>query len=229
MGCSANTRKEVKRNARTYTHTLGPPRRYYKCYGYQTLRLRCREKPMIRAERLEELVWDESSVKRVLQNPDLIVAGIEALNGSEDGGMDEERARLERDLQRVQLEEDRAIRLYVTGKISEEQLDHQRRFITERLESLQAKLEDCRAAESADVQMMSSRTPRSTPSPSVGSHGPIRLASSLVASSSRRQSSAPAIGYPERPMPTQYPNAVKGSAIAPLQTVWPRTPGTRRR
>ena len=30
-------------------------------------------------------------------------------------------------------------------------------------------------------------------------------------------------------MPTQYPNAVKGNAIAPLQTTWPRTPGARRR
>ena len=149
MGCSANTKKAVKRNGKLYKYALDPPRRYYKCYGYQTLRLRCRERPMIRAERLEGLVWDE--VKRVLANPDLIVAGIEALN-SDDGGPDEERARLERDLQRVQLEEDRAIRLYVTGKITEEQLDHQRRFITERLERLRAELDDSRAAESARAE-----------------------------------------------------------------------------
>ncbi len=149
MGCSANTKKAVKRNGKLYKYALDPPRRYYKCYGYQTLRLRCRERPMIRAERLEGLVWDE--VKRVLANPDLIVAGIEALN-SDDGGPDEERARLERDLQRVQLEEDRAIRLYVTGKITEEQLDHQRRFITERLERLRAELDDSRAAEPARAE-----------------------------------------------------------------------------
>ena len=43
------------------------------------------------------------------------------------------------------------------------------------------------------VQKRTSRAPRSTPGPSVGSHGPIRLASSLIASPSRRQSSAPAI------------------------------------
>ncbi len=149
MGRSANTKKTVKRNGKTYKYELDPPRRYYKCYGYQTLRLRCREKPMIRAERLEELVWNE--VRRVLANPELIVAGLESLTESGDGGLDEERTRLERDLQRVQLEEDRAIRLYVTGKITEEQLDQQRRFITERLERLRAELDACRARESGEA------------------------------------------------------------------------------
>ena len=54
-------------------------------------------------------------------------------------------ARAERDLQNIQLEEDRAIRLFVSGKITEEQLDHQRKFITERLENLRAKLDEHRA------------------------------------------------------------------------------------
>ena len=45
------------------------------------------------------------------------------------------------------MEEDRAIRLYVSGKITESQLDVQRRFITERLEMARAKLEECRARE----------------------------------------------------------------------------------
>ena len=39
----------------------------------------------------------------------------------------------------------RAIRLYVSGKITENQLDHQRRFITERLETLRTNLDDHRA------------------------------------------------------------------------------------
>ena len=60
-------------------------------------------------------------------------------------------ARTERDLQNIQLEEDRAIRLYVSGKITESQLDHQRKFITERLENLRAKLDDYHARESAEV------------------------------------------------------------------------------
>ena len=45
------------------------------------------------------------------------------------------------------MEEDRAIRLFVSGKITEAQLDHQRRFITERLESARARLDDYRARE----------------------------------------------------------------------------------
>ena len=118
MGGSANTKKEVKRNGKLYKYELDPPRRYYRCYGYQQMRLQCRAKPMIRAERLESLVWGQ--VKNALENPDLIVAGIEALNAQEDGGgLVEEIAEAERDLQKVQMEEDRAIRLYVSGKITE--------------------------------------------------------------------------------------------------------------
>ena len=59
MGGQANTKKEVKRNGKLYKYELDPPRRYYRCYGYHQLRLKCREKPMIRAERLEGLVWGE--------------------------------------------------------------------------------------------------------------------------------------------------------------------------
>ena len=148
MGGQANTKKEVKRNGKLYKYELDPPRRYYRCYGYQQLRLKCREKPMIRAERLEGLVWGE--VKRVLDNPDLIVAGIEALDSREDGGLAEEIDTAERDLQKVQLEEERVIRLFVSGKITEDQMDHQRRYITERLETLRARLDDYRDRETAE-------------------------------------------------------------------------------
>ena len=50
------------------------------------------------------------------------------------------------------MEEDRAIRLYVSGKITEKQLYHQRRFITERLEALRKVLDDHRARESAEAE-----------------------------------------------------------------------------
>ena len=113
-------------------------------------KLRCRQKPMIRAERLEGLVWGE--VKRVLENPDLIVAGIEALDNREDGGLEEQIATTERDLQKVQMEEERVIRLFVSGKITEDQMDHQRRYITERLETLRARLDDYRDRETLDVE-----------------------------------------------------------------------------
>ena len=138
------------RNGKAYTYELTTPRRYYMCNGTQSLRLRCRERPYIRAEQLEEPIWSE--VKRVLQNPDLIVAGIATLDSQEGGGMEEEIAQAERDLRSIQMEEDRAIRLFVSGKITEAQLDLQRRFITERLESARAKLDDYRAREASGTE-----------------------------------------------------------------------------
>ena len=138
------------RNGKKYQYELSTPRRYYMCNGMQSMRLRCRERPFIRAEQLEEPIWGE--VKRVLQNPDLIVAGIATLDSQEGGGMEEEIAQAERDLRSIQMEEDRAIRLFVSGKITEAQLDLQRRFITERLESARAKLDDYRAREASGAE-----------------------------------------------------------------------------
>ena len=138
------------RNGKKYRYDLPTPRRYYMCNGTQSLRLRCRERPNIRAERLEEPIWSE--VKRVIQNPGLIVAGIDTLNSQEGGGLEEEIAQAERDLRSVQMEEDRAIRLFVSGKITEAQLDLQRKFITERLESARAKLDDYLTREASGTE-----------------------------------------------------------------------------
>ena len=138
------------RNGKKYQYELTTPRRYYMCNGMQSMRLGCRERPHIRAERLEEPIWSE--VKRVIQNPDLIVAGIDTLDALEGGGLEEEIAQAERDLRSIQMEEDRAIRLFVSGKITEAQLDLQRRFITERLESARAKLDDYRAREAGGAE-----------------------------------------------------------------------------
>ena len=70
---------------------------------------KCRERPHIRAERLEALGWGE--VKKVLENRGVIVAGIEAMDSRADNGeLVEEIAMAERELQKVQLDEDRAIR-----------------------------------------------------------------------------------------------------------------------
>ena len=138
------------RKGKAYTYDLTTPRRYYMCNGMQGMRLRCREKPYIRAEQLEEPIWSE--VKRVLQNPDLIVAGIATLDSQEGGGMEEQIAQAERDLRSIQMEEDRAVRLFVSGKITEAQLDLQRKFITERLESARAKLDEYRALEESGTE-----------------------------------------------------------------------------
>ena len=151
MTCRTNRRQTVKRDGKSYRYDLDPPHRYYCCNGKLNIGATCRKHPFIRAEHLEGLVWRE--VKRMLENPGLIIAGIEALNSqAEGGGLADEIARAERDLQKVQTEEDRAIRLYVSGKITEAQLDHQRKFITERLKTLREKLDDYRARESAQVE-----------------------------------------------------------------------------
>ena len=152
MGCMATRKRTVKHGDKTYKYEMEIPRRYYKCYGVQHFQTGCREHTMIRAERLEELVWEQ--VKTVLSNPALIVAGIQSLGEKEEGGLSKEVAGAERELEKVQLEEDRAIRLYVSGKITEAQLDHQRKFITERLESARRKLNDYRARESAQAGRM---------------------------------------------------------------------------
>ncbi len=84
------------------------------CNGTLSLRIKCRERSHIRAERLEEPVWSE--VKRMLQNPDLIVAGIDTLDSQDGSDLEEEIVRAERDLRSIQMEEDRAIRLFVSGR-----------------------------------------------------------------------------------------------------------------
>ena len=46
------------RNGKPYSYELTAPRPYYMCNGMQGMRLRCREKPYIRAEQVEEvLAW----------------------------------------------------------------------------------------------------------------------------------------------------------------------------
>ena len=140
------------RNGKKYRCDLSTPRRYYMCNGMQSLRLRCRKRPYIRAERLEEPIWRE--VKRVIQNPDLLVAGIDPLDSQKSGGLEEEIAQAERDLRSIQTREERAITLFVSGRITEAQLDDQRKFITERLESVRAKLDEHRARAASGAEKL---------------------------------------------------------------------------
>ena len=138
------------RNGKKYRYELPTPSRYYMCNGQLSMRLRCRERPYIRAERLEEPIWSE--VKRVIQNPDLIVAGIDTFDSQGTRGLEDEIAQAEQDVRSIQMEEDRAIRLFVSGKITEAQLDIQRKFIIERLESARAKLDDYRVREASGAE-----------------------------------------------------------------------------
>ena len=122
------------------------------CNGMQSLRLCCRKRPYIRAERLEEPIWRE--VKWVIRNPDLPVAGIDPLDSQESAGLEEEIAQAQRDLRSIQTREDRAITLFVSGRITEAQLDDQRKFITERLESVRAKLDEYRARAASGAEKL---------------------------------------------------------------------------
>ena len=140
------------RNGKKYFYDLPTPRRYYSCNGMQSLRLRCRKRPNIRAERLEEPIWRE--VKRVIQNPDLLVAGIDTLDSQESGGLEQEIAQAERDLRSIQTREERAITLFVSGRITEAQLDDQRKLVTERLESVRAKLDEYRARAASGAEKL---------------------------------------------------------------------------
>ena len=58
----------------------------------------------------------------------------------------------EKDLKKVQVEDSRAVGLYVSGKITERELDHQRMFINERMETAHAKVEDYRAQASMKAE-----------------------------------------------------------------------------
>ena len=113
-------RTHATRGGRRVAYDLKVPLRYYACTG-SALRLRCREKPTIKAERLEKRVWEE--VKGVLQGPSVIVAGIAALGEGGGASLSEEQTKVERDLRGVQMEEQRLVRLFVSGKITEEMLD----------------------------------------------------------------------------------------------------------
>ena len=141
-------RTHALRKGKRVTYDLAAPYRYYACAG-RKLRLRCRESLSIKAERLEGRVWEE--VKGVLQQPGVIIAGIEALGQGDAESLAEEQAQAERDLREVQLEEERLVRLYVMGKLSEEMLDAQRKYITERLEHLRARVDDYRTRAATEV------------------------------------------------------------------------------
>ena len=135
-------------NGKRYRYELKKRLRYYRCYGEQQ-RLRCRERPYIRADRLEGLVWSE--VRDVLRNPELIVAGIESMQSQGADGVAEEIASREGGLKRVRQQEERVIDLYVTGRITESQFERQRALIAERLEDLRMKLDDCRARQASEA------------------------------------------------------------------------------
>ncbi len=134
--------RTIRRGGKVYQYDIDPPVRYYRCYGISKGIRDCREHPFIRADRLEHLIWDE--VERVIQQPEVIMSGIESLRTMDEGQLQRQMAQVERELRDVTAEEERLLRLCIMGKISETQLDHQRTFITERERNLRASLDEYR-------------------------------------------------------------------------------------
>ena len=93
-----------------------------------------------------------TEVKRMLQNPDLILAGLKSMDSEDDGGLAKQLARAEKDLKKVWVEDSGAVGLYVSGKITERELDHQRKFINEWMETARAKVEDYRSQASIQAE-----------------------------------------------------------------------------
>ena len=146
LGCRSFWGGTHRRNGKEYTYTLSTPNRYYHCYGlYQ--RIRCREHPYIPAGRLEELVWME--VKGILQNPELIVTGMEDADSGNGGLLLEEIALAESELKKIQEDDERAVRLQVTGRITEEEFDRERELLRQRLEATNKKLDEYRMRQAA--------------------------------------------------------------------------------
>ena len=108
--------------------------RYYQCWRATTkaeVDRRCYSK-MIRADKLEPLVWEE--IKKVLLNPQLILAEVEErIQSNNPKSIDKEIEVIEKKLAQLDLEERRLIRLYGKHIVTEKTLaDEVDRVKTER-------------------------------------------------------------------------------------------------
>ena len=121
--------------------------RYYRCRATKELKLSCRPKSYVRADELEALVWQE--VTALLKEPAVILAALD--DERADDRLDNELADAERELAKVQAEESRLVRWYIAGKLDEKMADHQRRFITERLETARQRVQEVKARQEVRV------------------------------------------------------------------------------
>ena len=121
--------------------------RYYRCYGSKRQGLKCRAKSHINADELEKLIWDE--VVECLKDPDSFYQSVDSDDGD---SLTADIDAAERDLGKVQAENDRLVRIFVSGIINEAELKHQRKYITERLESAETRLSGLRSQRVANEE-----------------------------------------------------------------------------
>ena len=122
--------------ARTRNERNGRTLRYYKCRGYTR---KCRPRPYIPADELEATVWHH--VRTVLAAPDKVVKRFSDPNGDT---LDEGIRSAERDLSKWTRRNERLTAIYVQEIISQDEFEHQRRFVMEPLEAVAERLDSLR-------------------------------------------------------------------------------------
>ena len=120
-------------------------RRYYRCHGQKAMKTDCRPYSHIRADKLEGLIWDEA--KAFLTDPDSFWDKVDSDDSAE--RLDRDMQIAQREFAKVEGENSRLIRLLVTERITEAEFDHQRKFVTERLEGAQEYLAALRTQQAA--------------------------------------------------------------------------------
>ena len=137
--CGSTLTGQAKTSGRT-----GRVHLYYRCMSQKTKGLQCRPTgSYIPAPVLDARVWE--TVTDMLADPFNFAENVESLpdgDGSHDADL--EAARRERD--KVTTENDRLVRAYVQGIITETELVHQKKFITERLEWTTLRVTDLETA-----------------------------------------------------------------------------------
>ena len=94
--------------------------RYYRCRATVPTTLRpatCRAR-YIPADSLEDVVWDQ--VRKVLENPELVLDKLRQQLAGMGGGLDEEIARLGREIRHCRDQERRLVTLYMYGEIDDD-------------------------------------------------------------------------------------------------------------
>ena len=122
--------------ARTRREKSGRTLRYYKCRGYTR---KCRPRPYIPADALESMVWYH--VRAVLAAPDKVVKRFSDPNGDT---LNADIRAAERDLQKWTRRNERLTAIYVQEIISQDEFEHQRRFVMEPLEAVAERLDSLR-------------------------------------------------------------------------------------
>ena len=136
-------------SVRTRLGKSGRIKRYYRCRGYTRS---CRPRPYIPADELESTVWYH--VRAVLARPDLIAKRFSDPDGD---NLNEGIRSAERDLQKWTRRNERLTAIYVQEVISQDEFEHQRRFVREPLEAAEERLDNLRVQKeraSAATDMM---------------------------------------------------------------------------